>query len=200
MKHGTILVVDDNRNILTTVRMVLENTFDKIVCIANPGNIPARLQEDKPDVVLLDMNFQSGINTGNEGIFWLHEIKRLRPQTQVILFTAYADIDLAVRGMKEGATDFIVKPFDNEKLIQTLKASLPSHSPKREGKNNLTHSDGKMFWGKSPAMQSLRLMVEKVAPTDANILITGENGTGKEVLAREIHRLSKRYISSSPVG
>lgn len=200
MKHGTILVVDDNRNILTTVRMVLENTFDKIVCIANPGNIPARLQEDKPDVVLLDMNFQSGINTGNEGIFWLHEIKRLRPQTQVILFTAYADIDLAVRGMKEGATDFIVKPFDNEKLIQTLKASLPSHSPKREREDNSTRSDGKMFWGKSPAMQSLRLMVEKVAPTDANILITGENGTGKEVLAREIHRLSKRYISSSSVG
>ena len=99
MKHGTLLVVDDNRNILATVRMILENTFEKIVTIASPGNIPARLREDKPNVVLLDMNFQSGINTGNEGIFWLHEIKRMRPQTQVVLFTAYADIDLAVRGI-----------------------------------------------------------------------------------------------------
>jgi DNA-binding NtrC family response regulator len=191
MKHGTLLVVDDNRNILATVRMILENTFEKIVTIASPGNIPARLREDKPDVVLLDMNFQSGINTGNEGIFWLHEIKRMRPQTQVVLFTAYADIDLAVRGIKEGAADFIVKPFDNAKLITTLTDAYHKTRKASNHKSN-DKQQGAMFWGASAPMQDLQLMVEKVAPTDANILITGENGTGKEVLAREIHRLSQR--------
>lgn len=197
MKHGTILVVDDNRNILITVRMLLTEVFSKVVTIANPAEIPARLREDKPDVVLLDMNFKSGINTGNEGIFWLHEIKRLKPQTRVVLFTAYADIELAVRGMREGASDFIVKPFDNEKLVNTLTSLLNNSRTIKEGNHKSQTSDLRpqnmsMFWGHSPKMQDLRLMVEKVAPTDANILITGENGTGKEVLAREIHRLSNR--------
>ena len=163
MKHGTILVVDDNRNILATVRMILENTFEKIVTIASPGNIPARLREDKPDVVLLDMNFQSGINTGNEGIFWLHEIKRMRPQTQVVLFTAYADIDLAVRGIKEGAADFIVKPFDNAKLITTLTDAYHKTRKASNHKSN-DKQQGAMFWGASAPMQDLQLMVEKVAP------------------------------------
>lgn len=121
MKQGTILIVDDNRNILTTVKMLLENTFEHIVAIANPNNIPAHLRENKPDVVLLDMNFQSGINSGNEGLYWLGQIKKMRPQAKVVLFTAYADIELAVSGIKAGATDFIVKPFDNDKLIATLK-------------------------------------------------------------------------------
>ena len=199
MKHATLLVVDDNRNILTTVRMLLMNVFEHVVTLASPVGIPARLREDKPDVVLLDMNFKSGINTGNEGIFWLHEIKRLSPHTEVVLFTAYADIELAVRGMKEGAHDFIVKPFDNEKLVSTLLACLPKgrksqDAPVADGTAPAggQPAKGAMFWGTSPAMRDLRLMVEKVAPTDANILITGENGTGKEVLAAEIHRLSRR--------
>lgn len=193
MKHGTILVVDDNRNILTTVRILLADVFERVVTIANPAAIPARLREDKPDVALLDMNFQSGINTGNEGLFWLHEIKRMRPQTQVVLFTAYADIELAVRGMREGAADFIVKPFDNKKLVDTLRQAY-SKVDRANQTNRTDRSDQEnaMFWGTSAAMQELRLMVEKVAPTDANVLITGENGTGKEVLAREILRLSKR--------
>ena len=199
MKHATLLVVDDNRNILTTVRMLLANVFEHVVTLASPVGIPARLREDKPDVVLLDMNFKSGINTGNEGIFWLHEIKRLSPHTEVVLFTAYADIELAVRGMKEGAHDFIVKPFDNEKLVSTLLACLPKgrKSPDPPSADDTAPAGGQsargaMFWGSSPVMCDLRMMVEKVAPTDANILITGENGTGKEVLAAEIHRLSKR--------
>ncbi len=199
MKHATLLVVDDNRNILTTVRMLLANVFEHVVTLSSPVGIPARLHEDKPDVVLLDMNFKSGINTGNEGIFWLHEIKRLSPHTEVVLFTAYADIELAVRGMKEGAHDFIVKPFDNEKLVSTLLACLP-RGRKSQGAQVADDakptdgqpSKGAMFWGASPVMRDLRMMVEKVAPTDANILITGENGTGKEVLAAEIHRLSRR--------
>lgn len=186
-KQGTLLVVDDNRNILTTVSILLEDTFQTVITISNPNLIPAKLREEKPDVVLLDMNFSSGINNGNEGLYWLREIKRMNTQAQVVLFTAYADIQLAVKGIKEGAADFIVKPFDNEKMVKTLReACSRNHRKTSELKS------GGMFWGNSNTMQELRLMVEKVAPTDANILITGENGTGKEVLANEIHRWSNR--------
>lgn len=175
MKQGTILIVDDNRNILTTVKMLLENTFEHIVAIANPNNIPVHLRENKPDVVLLDMNFQSGINSGNEGLYWLGQIKKMRPQAKVVLFTAYADIELAVSGIKAGATDFIVKPFDNDKLIATLKEACS----KSAGGSDAGSGESGMYWGVAPCMQELRLMVTKVAATDANILITGENGTGK---------------------
>ncbi len=190
MKQGTILIIDDNRNILTTVKILLEDVFQSIITIANPENIPARLREDSPDVVLLDMNFRSGINNGNEGLYWLREIKKAIPTAEVVLFTAYADIELAVTGIKEGAADFIVKPFDNAKLVETLTTAY--QKTRKQVPRTLSGEGGKMFWGDSPAMEHLRLMVEKVAATDANILITGENGTGKEVLANEIHRLSGR--------
>ena len=188
MKQGTLLIVDDNRNILTTVRLLMEDYFERVLTTPSPDSIPARLREDKPDVVLLDMNFHSGINNGNEGIFWLRQIRRQRPQTQVVLFTAYADIQLAVNGLKEGAADFIVKPFDNDKMVATLRDAFLKAQPHQKGKP----AKSGMFWGESPEMKSLRIMVEKVAATEANILITGENGTGKEVLATEIHRLSAR--------
>lgn len=148
------------------------------------------------------MNFTSGINTGNEGLYWLHEIKKLCPTLPVVLFTAYADIDLAVRGIKEGATDFVVKPWNNQKLVETLlnavsasETKSPANGPNagRTAESSHLFADTRnMYWGNSPAMQQLRLLVEKVASTDANILITGENGTGKEMLAREIHSLSPR--------
>ena len=197
-KQGTILIVDDNRNILTTVRMLLEPIFDGIITIANPNSIPAKLREEHPDVVLLDMNFSSGINSGNEGLYWLREIKSLSPKTEVVLFTAYADIQLAVTGIKEGAADFIVKPFENEKMIRTL---VEARDKNRAVDNVINRNGGKpggkdaqsaMYWGDSEVMNNLRSIVEKVAATDANILITGENGTGKEVLANEIHRMSTR--------
>lgn len=197
-KQGTILIVDDNRNILTTVRMLLEPIFDGIITIANPNSIPAKLREEHPDVVLLDMNFSSGINSGNEGLYWLREIKSLSPKTEVVLFTAYADIQLAVTGIKEGAADFIVKPFENEKMIRTL---VEARDKNRAVDNVINRNGGKpggkdaqsaMYWGDSDVMNNLKSIVEKVAATDANILITGENGTGKEVLANEIHRLSTR--------
>ena len=193
-KQGTILIVDDNRNILTTVRMLLESVFANIITIANPNSIPAKLREEHPDVVLLDMNFSSGINSGNEGLFWLREIKSLSPKTEVVLFTAYADIQLAVTGIKEGAADFIVKPFDNGKMISTLTEARDKNkaADKTAGKLGGKNAQGMMYWGESEVMTDLRHVVEKVAATDANILITGENGTGKEVLANEIHRLSTR--------
>ncbi len=193
-KQGTILIVDDNRNILTTVRMLLDPIFHNIITIANPNSIPAKLREEHPDVVLLDMNFSSGINSGNEGLYWLREIKSLSPKTEVVLFTAYADIQLAVTGIKEGAADFIVKPFDNEKMISTLLEARDRNkaADKAMVKHSGKDSNSTMYWGNSEVMSNLRNIVEKVAATDANILVTGENGTGKEVLANEIHRLSAR--------
>ena len=193
-KQGTILIVDDNRNILTTVRMLLDPIFHNIITIANPNSIPAKLREEHPDVVLLDMNFSSGINSGNEGLYWLREIKSLSPKTEIVLFTAYADIQLAVTGIKEGAADFIVKPFDNEKMISTLLEARDKNkiADKAMGKHSGKAAQSVMYWGDSEAMTNLRHVVEKVAATDANILITGENGTGKEVLANEIHRISTR--------
>lgn len=191
-KSGTIIIVDDNKGVLTAIQLLLKNYFSKVVTLSSPVTLSSVISEETPEVILLDMNFTSGINTGNEGLFWLHEIKKVRPELPVVLFTAYADIELAIRGIKEGATDFIVKPWDNQKLVETLQAATAStHNDKKtDSKEETTHSP--MYWGKSKVMQQLRALIEKVAITDANILITGENGTGKEMLAREIHVLSNR--------
>ena len=196
-KQGTILVVDDNKGILTAVQMLLGTCFEKVITISTPNKIKATLHDENIDVVLLDMNFSAGINTGNEGLFWLSEIKKEDVSIQVVLFTAYADIDLAVRGIKEGAADFVVKPWDNAKLQETLKTAYNIRTANRKGISIVTDKlvvskESRMFWGESNAMQQLRSLIEKVARTDANILVTGENGTGKEMLAREIHLLSNR--------
>lgn len=191
---GTIIIVDDNKGVLTAVQLLLKNHFSKTITLSSPVSLSSVLREENPEVVLLDMNFTSGINNGNEGLFWLHEIKRQYPNLPVVLFTAYADIDLAVRGIKEGATDFIVKPWDNQKLVETLlNAASQVKKGKKKNRKKENPSIAAMYWGESSAMQQLRMLVEKVATTNANILITGENGTGKEMLAREIHALSSRY-------
>lgn len=197
VKQGTILIVDDNKGILTAVKMLLEGRFEKVITLSSPNLLIATLHKEQPKVVLLDMNFSAGINTGNEGLYWLSEIKKEDASVQVVLFTAYADIDLAVKGIKEGATDFVVKPFDNNKLLETLLAAYKKHEENHkvligdQYKAVISKESG-MYWGDSDVMQQLHTLILKVAKTDANILITGENGTGKEMLAREIHLLSMR--------
>ncbi len=185
-----ILVVDDNDGIRSALKILLPMRFAEVELIASPNILMETMHRFKPDAVLLDMNFNTDINTGNEGLFWLSELKRDFPTVEVVLFTAYADIALAVEGMKRGAFDFIVKPWDNAKLLATLENACQKH--RQTAPSETTTTSPAMQWGESEAMKRLRHEVEKVAPTDATILITGENGTGKDVLANEIHRLSRR--------
>ena len=190
-KQKTIIIVDDNKGVLSALKLLLKNHFENIIALPSPVTLLSAIRQENPDVVLLDMNFTDALNSGNEGLYWLHEIKRMNPSLPVVLFTAYADIDLAVRGIKEGATDFVVKPWDNTKLTETLLNACNRSDKGRKKKEERPSST--MYWGTSKAMLELRAIVEKVAETDANVLITGENGTGKEMLAREIHALSNRY-------
>jgi len=192
MQAGTILIVDDNKSVLTSLELLLEDEFEGVETASNPNSILSVLDSRPVDLVLLDMNFSAGVNTGNEGLFWLRRIREIAPELPVIMLTAYGDVELAVRALKGGAADFVLKPWDNDNLIGKIRAAL--HERKS---SQLVHpverpSEPAMIIGHSPVMMKLIKVVTKVAKTDANVLITGENGTGKEMLAREIHRLSLR--------
>jgi DNA-binding NtrC family response regulator len=201
MPKGNILIVDDNKSILSTLEILLSSEFQVITTLSNPNLLLAELKKKDYNLVLLDMNFNAGINSGNEGIYWLEQIKENNPEVSVVMMTAYGDIELAVKSLKMGSTDFVLKPWDNQKLIATLKSALQLNlsvkevSRLKEKESVLKkeiNREQKFIIGTSPSLMNVLNMVHKVAGTDANILITGENGTGKELIAREIHRLSNR--------
>ncbi len=194
LKNACILVIDDDQDVLTAVRLLLKTEAAAVVTEKNPENIRWLLSKQHFDLIMLDMNFNSSINTGNEGLFWLRKIKELGSEAAVIMITAYGDIDLAVRSLKEGASDFVVKPWHNERLIAAIRETL-----KQKGNAQLKSADhasdsiiGSELLGKSEAMRDIFFKINKIAPTDANILILGENGTGKDLIARAIHQQSLR--------
>lgn len=202
MPKGNILIVDDNKSIISTLEILLGPEFDEIKGITNPNRIPQELRTGDYNLVILDMNFQAGINTGNEGLYWLSQIKKSHPNISIVLITAYSEVELAVKALKQGATDFVSKPWDNSKLMATVKASIQLNFSKTEvgklkqkeaGLKQELNRDQKYIIGSSPQLMKVMNMVRKVAKTNANILITGENGTGKELIAREIHRQSLRH-------
>lgn len=198
---GRILIVDDNSDWLSGLKLFLTPYTEAVNTLRNPNLIPETLRREVFDVILLDMNFSAGIHTGNEGIYWMHRILEIHPLTPVVLITAFGDVEVAVKAMKEGATDFIEKSWDEEKILSTILAAVSiGRSRKeiqdlREKQKHLNEGVSRQYVfcePVSPNMRSVGRMIEKVAPTDASVLILGENGTGKEVVAREIHRLSSR--------
>ncbi len=189
--NGKILVVDDDQHVLYTAKLVLKNSFTTVQTESFPSQLRPLLQKEKFDIVLLDMNFAPGQTSGKEGLFWLKEIRELSPEAKVVMQTAYGDIDLAVQAMKEGAIDFLVKPWDKEKLLTTVKTVL--QSGRQEAKNTgRPEPEPAGILTRSPAMQAVLGTVERVAPTDAAVLLLGEHGTGKDLLAGYIHQLSGR--------
>jgi DNA-binding NtrC family response regulator len=191
LKQASILVVDDDKDVLTTVRFLLKPEVKEIVTDSNPENLRRLLSDNRFDILLLDMNFISTINSGNEGLYWLRQVKTWSRKAAVIMITAYADIDLAVKCLKEGAADFIVKPWHNEQLLATLRELLEKQANPQVSSLKKKPS-GVEIIGESEEMQGLFRKLEKVAPTDANVLILGENGTGKDLIAQFLYQLSLR--------
>jgi len=198
---GNILVVDDNKSILSALEILLSPEFKEVTLLSNPSQIPSELRKKDYNLVILDMNFNAGINTGNEGIYWLERIRENNPEISVVMITAYGDISTAVKALKAGASDFVLKPWDNDKLLATLKLAVQLNFSKkevshlRERETELKKAlarEQKYIIGSSPGLIHVMKMVRKVAGTEANVLITGENGTGKELIAQEIHRSSDR--------
>jgi len=201
MKTARILIIDDDRDVLETARMFLKQEFTQVQIDDNPGNIPALLKINEFDVILLDMNFRKGVNDGEEGFYWLDQILKIDSQAVVILITAYGEVDLAVKAMKNGAVDFVLKPWKNQKLLATILSALLLRQSRKEvlklkvAQEKLSDDIDQPyidFIGESPAIHRVHEMIDRVAGTDADVLILGENGTGKELVARAIHRKSSR--------
>jgi len=200
-KKGKILVVDDNEEINVALRLFLSATFESVITERNPEMLVQRMARENIDVIILDMNFKAGINSGNEGLFWLNRVLAIDPTVSVVFITAYAGIELAVNAIQQGAVDFIEKPWDDEKLLATVLKAWETRRAKleitqlRDKQEHLIENIDQQFDyfpGQSPAMEAVYKTIDKVAGTDASILILGENGTGKEIIAREIHRRSFR--------
>jgi two-component system response regulator HydG len=194
LKKATVLIVDDDPDVLTAVKLLLKTEVQEVITEKNPENLNNLLLRNSIDIILLDMNFNSAINTGNEGLYWLRKVREWKPEAIVIMITAYGDIDLAVRSLKEGAADFMVKPWHNDKLIEVIKDLLDKKDNGRSPKGSSTRNTGAntVLHGDSQLMQDIFLKVNKIAPTDANILVLGENGTGKDLIAKAIHERSLR--------
>ncbi|AIM35966.1 ATPase AAA [Sphingobacterium sp. ML3W] len=194
MKKAAILVVDDDQDLLTAVRILLKPKVGHVQVEPNPENLIGHLDKMAYDLVLLDMNFKSTINTGNEGLFWLSRIKEKYPAIRVIMITAYGAVDLAVKSLKQGASDFVVKPWVNEQLLTTISSTLSENkNQEKKLKNDFLSGNGAPdIIGQSVIMDELQYKLEKIAPTDANILILGENGTGKDLIAQAIQKRSLR--------
>lgn len=201
MIKGNILIVDDNKSILSALEILLLPEFQTVTTLSDPNQILSELSKKEYNLVILDMNFNAGVNTGNEGLYWLGRIKEINPEISVVMITAYGDIELAVKALKMGSTDFFLKPWDNNKLLATLKSAIQLNWSKKEvcqlkekekGLKSELNREQKYIIGSSPQLMQVLKMVRKVAKTEANVLITGENGTGKELIAHEIHRLSDR--------
>ncbi|MBU1014539.1 MAG: sigma-54 dependent transcriptional regulator [Bacteroidetes bacterium] len=199
-KHGNILIIDDNEEMLLALKVFLAPHFSKIVTEKNPNLIPV-LVKDNFDIILLDMNFSAGINSGNEGFFWMNEILKIDSNACIVFITAYSDVELAVKAIKEGAADFIQKSWDEKKILSTVMAAYKLRRSKQEisqlksKQKHLTEGIQEKFHfihGSSPSTLKVIETIKKISATEASILLLGENGTGKEVIAREIHQLSKR--------
>jgi two-component system, NtrC family, response regulator HydG len=194
LKNAKILAVDDDQDVLVAVKMLLRPEVKEIVTEKNPEKILSLLAQIQFDVILLDMNYKSSLNTGNEGIFWLRKIREINKTIAVIMITAYGDIDLAVRSVKEGANDFVLKPWRNERLLETIETCYQQSIAGNKQSIKKTSSKAETsLLGSSEAMQDVLYKIEKIAPTDANILILGENGTGKTEVAKLIHQKSLRH-------
>jgi DNA-binding NtrC family response regulator len=200
-KQGKILIVDDNEDLLKAAKMYLKRHFTQVDIEKNPEAIPTLMNNEDYDVILLDMNFTKDVSSGSEGYYWLEKILQIDPSSVVVLITAYGDIQMAVKAIKAGATDFVLKPWENEKLLATLFSAMRLRETKDEVANlriknqEINQALNSKFIdiiGQSGAMQKIFQTIERVAKTDANVLILGENGTGKELIARAIHRNSPR--------
>jgi DNA-binding NtrC family response regulator len=200
-KIGKILMVDDDEDVLKAARFFLKKHIESIHTEKDPENLPNLLSNDSYDVILLDMNFTRDLTSGQEGLYWLARILAIDPNAVVVMITAFGDVNLAVAAIKQGATDFVLKPWQNEKLLATISAASSLHRSRLEvaslrSRQELLSADMNQpfneFIGSSPAMQKVYDTILKVAGTDANVLILGENGTGKELVARSLHRNSAR--------
>jgi len=192
MKKATVLVVDDDQDLLTATRILLRPKVKEVIVEHNPEKLLNILEKHSVDILLLDMNFKSAINTGNEGLYWLGKVKENFPAVQVVMITAYGAVDLAVKSLKQGAADFIVKPWQNEQLLSTLQGLMDEHKPAQANVKSKPLVTDQGIVGKSAIMNDLFYKLDKVSPTEANILILGENGTGKDLIANAIHQRSLR--------